>query len=286
MRISGENSAESAPAGLIIGLPRNLALRIFSTLVILPPVALILVLGGPVFTVLVALIAGCMAWEWMRIVGTEPASSIAAISAIGCAAVVAASSFAGPDVAGYIALAALVALMVGATVVGERRRVWIVAGCVVASWPCLAAIWLRASEPHGLMLVIWLIAAVVATATGAYIAGKCIGGAKLAPRISPNKTWAGLLGGMVASAGVGWICGVLIAEADALVLTLAGGVIAIVAQIGDLLESLFKRRFSVKDSGALIPGHGGVLDRLDGHLTVITVVAIIIMVSGRSPLVW
>ena len=126
----------------------------------------------------------------------------------------------------------------------------------------------------------------MATDIGAYIAGKRIGGARLAPRISPNKTWAGLIGGMAASAGVGWGGGIVIAEADSMVLAGLGPLVAITAQIGDLLESLLKRKFGVKDSGGLIPGHGGVLDRLDGHLIVILVTSVVVLVSGQTPLLW
>ncbi|MDA1309487.1 MAG: phosphatidate cytidylyltransferase [Proteobacteria bacterium] len=257
-----------------------------SSVVILPPAATLLVLGGWYFAGLVALIAGCMAWEWTRIVSQNDNRMVAGLAAAGCAVVVGASAIATPSVVAYLAVAALAIVMVGTVVRVERRWGWIIAGCVVACVPCLAALWLRAGEPLGLALMAWLIAAVVATDIGAYIAGKRIGGARLAPRISPNKTWAGLIGGMAASAGVGWGGGIVIAEADSMVLAGLGPLVAITAQIGDLLESLLKRKFGVKDSGGLIPGHGGVLDRLDGHLIVILVTSVVVLVSGQTPLLW
>lgn len=285
--MAGGDAERPRESDIILGLPRNLALRILSTVVILPPVALLLVLGGPYFSVLVALIAGCMAWEWVRIVGGEGAGVVAGLASVGSATVVALSLLVELKTVGYSLAAFLVIMLLAASVRREPRPVWIVLGCVLAAVPCLAALWLRAGDdPFGLLLLIWLIASVAATDIGAYVAGKSIGGARLAPRISPNKTWAGLIGGMIASGAVGWACGVLIDSADPATLAGVGAVMAVVAQIGDLLESLFKRRFSVKDSGALIPGHGGVLDRLDGHMTVITVMAVIAMVSGQTPLIW
>lgn len=271
----------------LLGMSRNLALRILSTILILPLVALPLVLGGHYFTVLVAVIAGCMAWEWVRIVEGEKPSVAAGLAATGSAVVVALWALVEPETIGYSLAAFLVLLLLAVVILGKPRRGWIVSGAIVASVPCLAAVWLRADEDtSGLLLLIWLIASVAATDIGAFIAGKSIGGARLAPRISPNKTWAGLIGGVIASGAVGWLCGIFIDSANPVILAGAGAVMAVVAQIGDLLESLLKRRFSVKDSGALIPGHGGVLDRLDGHMTVITVMAIIAMVSGQTPLIW
>jgi phosphatidate cytidylyltransferase len=278
--------ANSSSSGLISGLPRNLALRILSSLVILPPAAAFLVMGGWCFAGLVASVAGCIAWEWTRIVSQNDNRMVAGLAAAGCATVVGSSALALPAVVPYLAVAALAVVMVATFVRGELRRYWIIAGCVVACVPCLAILWLRVGEPLGLALVAWLISAVVATDVGAYIAGKTIGGARLAPRISPNKTWAGLLGGMLASAGAGWGGGIVITDADPIVLSGLGALVAITAQIGDLLESLFKRKFGVKESGGLIPGHGGVLDRLDGHLMVILVTSIVVLVSGQTPLLW
>jgi phosphatidate cytidylyltransferase len=129
--------------------------------------------------------------------------------------------------------------------------------------------------PHGMQLVFWLVIVVVATDVFAYLTGRSIGGPKLAPRISPGKTWSGLAGGVAAAVilgalaaglgGWGWLQGGLFA-----------GILALVAQSGDLFESFIKRRAGVKDSGHLIPGHGGMLDRLDGYLFAVPTLAVLV----------
>ena len=271
----------------LFGLNRNLTHRILSTLVLLPLAAGLLVLGGAFFTIFVAFLAGCMAWEWSRIASRGSDRAIASIAALASAIVVILSLWLGLDQLGYAILMAS-ALVFGAALARRcQNPVWLAVGPSVASIASLSAVLLRGVEQaSGSILLIWLIASVVATDTGAYIAGRSIGGPKLAPRISPNKTWAGLFGGMVASAAVGGICGVLVEGADPIKLVVLGAAVAVVGQLGDLLESFFKRRFGVKDSGRLIPGHGGVLDRLDGHMMVITVMAVVVLVSGQNPLIW
>ncbi len=122
---------------------------------------------------------------------------------------------------------------------------------------------LRAHDENGL-LVFWMFVSVWAMDIGGYFAGKSIGGPKLAPKISPKKTWAGLFGGMLLAAIVSFVISIVFAWGHLYTLTLAGFLLAFIAQIGDLYESAVKRRFDIKDSGALIPGHGGILDRVDG----------------------
>jgi len=139
-----------------------------------------------------------------------------------------------------------------------------VLGALLIVGACAAVYGLRDGE-EGLQIVVWLVVLITATDVGAYAAGRTIGGPKLAPAISPNKTWAGLLGGMGAAAAATALLG-LIGEVPALALAAAAG-LAVCAQAGDLLESWAKRRAGVKDAGRLIPGHGGLLDRLDGYLT-------------------
>lgn len=130
-------------------------------------------------------------------------------------------------------------------------------------------------ELSELYLVLTIIGIVIATDTGAYFAGRTIGGPKIAPRISPSKTWAGLAGGMAASAGLVSGVGTYV-EGFALWQPLLGALLAIVAQAGDFFESWMKRRAGVKDSGTLIPGHGGLFDRADGLLAVLFAVALIL----------
>jgi phosphatidate cytidylyltransferase len=152
--------------------------------------------------------------------------------------------------------------------------------------PSIGLLWLRGDTLSGAATVLWLLTTVWAIDTAAYAAGKLIGGPKLAPAISPNKTWAGLCGGIAAGALVGSIAGALVSPPEIVDVALLGGVLAIVEQTGDIAESYAKRRFGAKDSGSLIPGHGGLLDRLDGMLAVTSVVVILTLAHGGSVLTW
>jgi len=144
-------------------------------------------------------------------------------------------------------------------------------GLLYTVLPAVALVYLR--DQHGLALTLWTLVVVWATDIGAYFAGRAIGGPRLAPRLSPNKTWAGLIGGM-AAAGV---VGAAIAAGAGLSARLLwlGVALAVAAQGGDLFESWLKRRAGVKDSGAILPGHGGVLDRLDGLVPVASLMAVL-----------
>lgn len=144
----------------------------------------------------------------------------------------------------------------------------------------VALLWLRHQPVHGRETIVWLLACIWATDIGAYFVGRAAGGAKLAPSISPGKTWSGLVGGMawaaVASAAVGYVFGL----GETISLAVVGAVLAVVGQGGDLLESAAKRRAGVKDSGRLIPGHGGLLDRIDGLIAVLVAVGAARLVAG------
>lgn len=146
----------------------------------------------------------------------------------------------------------------------------------------VALLWLRHQPAFGRETVLWVLVCIWATDIGAYFVGRAAGGAKLAPRISPGKTWSGLIGGMawaaVASAAFGYAFGM----GETVLLAIAGAVLAVVGQAGDLLESAAKRRAGVKDSGHLIPGHGGLLDRIDGLMAVLVAVAIARLVAGGA----
>lgn len=144
----------------------------------------------------------------------------------------------------------------------------------------LALLWLRHQPGFGRDTILWILACVWATDIGAYFIGSYAGGAKLAPSISPSKTWSGLVGGMCASAVVSAACTTVFDAGNTLVLAVTGVAIAVVAQAGDLLESAAKRRAGVKDSGRIIPGHGGILDRIDGLIAALVLIAAIRLLTG------
>ena len=178
---------------------------------------------------------------------------------------------------GYV-FAVFAALAAGAMFYEWRRMTdgwsagWMVGGFLYALVPALALLWIRDRAPQGLELIYWVFIVTWTTDIGAYFAGRAIGGPKLAPTISPNKTIAGLVGGMFSAglAGWAWVQYVMLP----LSLLWLAPLFAAAAQGGDLFESWLKRRSNVKDSGGILPGHGGVLDRLDGLVVVATLTAL------------
>lgn len=171
----------------------------------------------------------------------------------------------------FVALAAVLIFYEWRRLVRGWGFGWQVAGFVYALVPALALLWIRDRAPQGLELLVWVFIVTWATDIGAFFAGRAIGGPKLAPAISPNKTVAGLVGGMISAglAGYAW------AELMSLswLLVWLAPLFAVAAQIGDLFESGLKRRAGAKDSGGWLPGHGGALDRLDGLVVVATLTA-------------
>ena len=205
-----------------------------------------------------------MLWEWQRLVG---GSALILRFIIGLAALVAIAIYApreGAVDAGVLGIAA--AAM--AFLAGPDRRLWAAGGLLYAGLLVVAMLSLRFSFPFGSRSIIWLFATVWSTDVFAYFGGRSIGGPKLWPRISPSKTWSGTLVGVVAGTLIGTYAAlrdlpIPSAVAPVLLITL---VAAVLSQAGDALESAIKRRFGVKDSSRLIPGHGGVMDRLDGFI--------------------
>ncbi|MGH6961560.1 MAG: phosphatidate cytidylyltransferase, partial [Dongiaceae bacterium] len=201
-------------------------------------------------------------------------------------AAVAVAALAGVIPALIVVGAGVMLICLDAGLEGARNPVWPAVGVAYVGVPCLAMVWLRAMPDDGLATLLWVLALVWATDTGAYIAGRGLGGPKLAPRISPNKTWAGLIGGMVAAAMTGVAASLLVENAAAWITVPVSAALAVVEQAGDLFESAVKRHFGVKDSSRLIPGHGGVLDRVDGLLAVSLVVAALSWAAGHTILIW
>lgn len=147
---------------------------------------------------------------------------------------------------------------------GLRKLFWLVLGLPYVGGSGLALIYLRVVPDEGMKLTFYLLMTVWATDIGAFLAGRLIGGPRLCPKISPKKTWAGLIGGMALSALIGYGAGQVLGATQPWFAAKLALALAVVAQMGDLFESWVKRRAGAKDSGTLIPGHGGVLDRIDG----------------------
>ena len=177
--------------------------------------------------------------------------------------------------AAFVALAACIMFFEWRRIVTGWGPGWQVAGFAYALVPALAMLWIRDRSTIGLELLIWVFITTWSVDIGAYFAGRAIGGPKLAPTISPNKTQAGLVGGMVASAVLSGLWTYLL-ELPAILFVLAP-LFAFAAQMGDLFESWLKRRAGVKDSGTWLPGHGGALDRLDGLVVVATLTAAVLI---------
>lgn len=161
----------------------------------------------------------------------------------------------------------------------SNKALWKIFGIFYIVLPCISMIWLRGITDKGELIIYWLFSVVWATDIGAYFAGCYIGGWKLAPAISPKKTWSGLIGGLICATLVGYITSYLYNPTNPEALILLSGVLGAYGQIGDLLESWIKRKFSIKDSGNLIPGHGGILDRVDSLVTVAPKVVLVLLLD-------
>jgi len=263
-----------------------LQLRVLSAVALAPfPIAAVW-FGSPWLPLLTALAAGVMAWEWGRLCrrGRFGGTGIVLVGVV----------LAGVAAAALLATGFAVALVVlGAAIIfwiarkrPELEPEWTAAGALWVALPCVSLLWLAGEGTAGRATLLWVLAVVWSTDIGAYAIGRTLGGPRLAPRWSPRKTWTGLVGGTVCAALTGWATAAWIGLSPALPLILISAGLAIVEQFGDVAESLAKRRFGVKDSSGLIPGHGGLLDRLDGLLAVVPVVALLTLIGGRSILAW
>ena len=170
---------------------------------------------------------------------------------------------------------------------GGSNKLWLLLGFAYILLPCLILVWLRNMESQGLQFIIWFFAVIWATDIGAYFSGKTIGGPKLAPSISPNKTWAGFFGGLILAIIVSLVLNKFASPSFVVIDLIAACILlSIIGQLGDLFESWVKRRLGVKDSGSLIPGHGGVLDRIDAILLSTPVAAFIAIFFEIGEVPW
>ncbi|MEO1223229.1 MAG: phosphatidate cytidylyltransferase [Pseudomonadota bacterium] len=252
----------------------NLTKRILSALVLAPIAVGAIYLGGTAYLCLILLTVLVAQAEWMRLVapGAVIWIHVAAFAALILEAV--ATLFFGflTGVGVIVGASLLIVSLVRLTRAAGARRIAL--GVLYIGATMAATLWLRDLPEIGLGLTCFLFGSVWATDMGAYAAGRAIGGPKLAPRLSPNKTWAGLIGGMIAAAVAGFLIAMVFDAGLRFVAAAVASVLAVIAQSGDLFESAMKRRAGVKDSGTLIPGHGGVLDRIDGLMAAAPVLAI------------
>jgi phosphatidate cytidylyltransferase len=259
---------------------------VVSALSLAPPVLAAVWFGSPWLPALVVLAVAGMGWEWARLCGrgTFALAPMGALVLLTGVISVLTLAFGVDTLAIVIAVLGALTVLAVAALTRAAEPLWAGVGTLWLTLGALAFLFL-AQQPLGRNTAFWLLAVVWATDIGAYAAGRTLGGPRLAPRISPQKTWAGLIGGAGSAAAVS-LASAPLTHAPSVLLAAVSIALAVVAQLGDLAESLAKRHFGVKDSSGLIPGHGGLLDRLDGLLAAAMAAALLALAIGESPLAW
>ncbi len=257
--------------------------RIASAAVLAPAALAIAYVGAPLFEIALAAVAGVLAWEWTRLCGSRRPSLLAVLlAAIAAASALVVAVGMAPYAAVIIVLGAAAAFLAE----GGDRRAWMMVGVVYIALPLAALEWIRVTAPLGRDIVLWLLLVVWASDTSAYIVGRAVGGPKLAPAISPKKTWAGLGGALAGAAGTGAVVAFGLGSLDVAAAAMLAAALGVLGQGGDLLESSVKRRFQVKDASRLIPGHGGLLDRVDALLAAVVGVAAARLAGWQGATAW
>ena len=266
---------------------RNLLMRIVVAAVLIPFAVGIAYAGGWLWTALVTVAAIGLFLEWLAVVGL---AGVMRVSVPGVVAL----AVAGLCLAIGRIDAALIVLAIGlvaAVSIAPDRRNWVAAGFLYAAAAEIASVLLRLDPVRGFAALMFVLLIVWVTDSGGYFAGRGIGGPKLWPKVSPKKTWAGAAGGFAASLAVA-IGFAVFGLGNTGPLLMLGAVLSLVSQLGDLFESAVKRRFGVKDSSHIIPGHGGLMDRLDGFVAAVVVAALFGFLRGgadgvgRGLMVW
>ncbi len=286
---------EAAPAATAEQGSRNLLLRIVAAVVLAPTALAIAYAGGWLWTALVTLASIGLFVEWLMIVGVARERRVVVAGGVALAV-------SGLCLASGRIEASLVVLVLGCAAVAwlsPERRLWTAVGFFYAAAAEIASVLVRLDQAWGFVALILILLVVWVTDIGGFFAGRGIGGPKLWPRVSPKKTWAGAIGGFAASLAVaaGFVAiGFAEVEPPRVLelgpILLLGAALSIASQLGDLFESAVKRRFGVKDSSHLIPGHGGLMDRLDGFVAAVVIAAIFGLLRGgvdgvgRALMVW
>ncbi|MEC9347886.1 MAG: phosphatidate cytidylyltransferase [Pseudomonadota bacterium] len=262
---------------------RQLTRRVASALVLAAFAALVVSAGILPFAILVTVLAALVLLEFRSVAGVPGATATWAMVAM--VAICGIAHSAGSPLQAAFAMAASL-FAVPALVLADGRRQdagawWSMAALFYVALPAFALLMLRA---RGVEPVFWLFAVVWTTDIGAWLAGSTFGGPKLWPRVSPNKHWSGVAGGVVLGGWAGMTVHEIAGSTTEWPLALGAAVaVSLAAQAGDLLESGWKRHFNVKDSGSIIPGHGGVMDRVDGLIVASVVFALGVVMTGTTP---
>jgi phosphatidate cytidylyltransferase len=278
---------KAVPAAVAGQGSRNLWTRVAAALVLAPLAIAAAYAGSWWWIAPVTLLAIGLFVEWLTVVGSAREKSVVAAGVAALAVAGLCLGFARVE----LALAALALGVAATALLSVRQRRWTSAGFLYAGAAQMGSVLVRFDTATGFIALVFVLLIVWVTDIGGYFAGRGIGGAKLWPRVSPNKTWAGAIGGFGASLVVASGFAALDLGRSWPLLMLAA-VLSVIAQLGDLFESAVKRRFGVKDSSHIIPGHGGLMDRLDGYIAVIALASIFGLLRGgvdgvgRGLMVW
>lgn len=269
----------------------DLGVRVVSAVIMIPAVIADVWAGGMWFNLFVALLGVLMANEWVNIVHKQDQPQFALHAGAAMAGALLPLDIGLGGSFGAIGILWIISAVL-AYVQDPAGARWRYLGVPYVSIPAIALVLLRNDPDYGIAAIIWVMVTVWSADSLAYFAGRIIGGPKLAPVLSPKKTWAGLGGAIAGSAIASAIFAMVAGLPGLAVLALLAGALAIVEQAGDLFKSAMKRHHGVKDSGRLIPGHGGVIDRVDGLVAVATAAALIGLIrsgigaTGAGILVW
>jgi phosphatidate cytidylyltransferase len=271
-----QSDPRSGVNGLDIASNRNLMLRIASAGLLVPLAIGTAYLGGWAFTAFWSVAALAIWWEWTRLLGFGAASP-AVLFGLGALIALALLVLNGYGPLAWLAAAFAAIVIAG---VAPQHRVWAGIGIAYAGALLIATLALRQDETAGFVAIVFLFAVVWMTDIFAYFVGRAVGGPKLAPAISPKKTWSGAIGGVVAATAAGLVVLRPTGPEAMAKLALIILLLSAVSQAGDLFESRLKRVFQVKDASTLIPGHGGVMDRLDGFMAAVVVAYVLGVMRG------
>ena len=278
---------EAAPTVVPERGSHNLLMRVAAASVLAPLAIAAAYAGGWLWSALVTLAAVGLYLEWLTVVG---AAHEIRVTVSGSVALAIAGWYLAADQI-TLSLAALALGLAVVVLLSPQRRHWTAAGFLYAAAAQMASVLVRLDQAHGFVALTFVLLVVWVSDIGGYVAGRGIGGPKLWPRVSPKKTWAGAVGGfsgsLVIAAGFA-----AFGFGKPLPLLVLAAILSVASQFGDLFESAVKRRFGVKDSSHIIPGHGGLMDRLDGYVAAILLAAIFGILRGgtdsigRALMIW